>query len=525
MDESPDLEVLESQDLVDVVESASPFAPTQVLAGKYRIDRVTGQGGLCVVVAARHLQLDQLVAIKYLQSEPRKNPSVVARFLREARLATKIRSEHAVHIHDIEILPDGTPYIVMDHLAGMDLRKMLEGGALLVKRAVDYILQACDAVAEAHAAGVMHGDLKPENVFLSHKAGGAVIKVLDFGMSTSDAKKCDSARARELACEDRLATPAYLAPEQLAVHSSVDERADVWALGVLLYELVTGTLPFGDAPGEDVCRRIQDRPPAPLSDALPNASEGLEEVLLRCMQKSRDERYQNVAELAVALAPLAPASARPRIEHIARVIGDAGGHVPPLPPAAQMRASLPSTPLASTPPPPFVSAAPPGSPPLSNEGDASWAMPRAGLRPPRGKKVMVVAVLAASVGVVALLRLVASKPSPAEAAPAVTQAAVREKPASEPPPASAAAPPEAPTPLPTPPPPPALPPTPTAAEEAPVALEVRAPPPAPAPAPAPAPRRRTNKVAAPPAASPMGPPAPAPKPASTDPDAVLNPFN
>jgi eukaryotic-like serine/threonine-protein kinase len=490
------LEILVDED----AEPDSPFAPGKVLASNYRIDRVTGRGRLCTVVAARHLQLDQLVAIKYVHVDPRKNPSVVARFLREARLATKIRSEHSVHIHDVQVLPDGRAYMVMDHLEGMDLRKMLEGGPLLVKRAIDYLLQACDAIAEAHVAGVVHCDLKPENVFLSHKAGGAVIKVLDFGIATSDAKKGDSARARELASEDRLATPAYMAPEQLTPHSGIDERADIWALGVLLYELVSGTLPFGNSPSEAVCTAITTRPPIPLGVALPNAPEGLEAIIHLCLAKERDKRYQNVAELAVALSPLAPSAVRPRIERIARMIRDAGGNVPSMPPPP---------PIAFPSPPVIV---PSEQPHAIDDGVASSELPHAS-RPRRGlMKAIPLVLLAASLGVVLLVRgSVASKPSPAPAAPvaiagspATTEAPLVAAPSQRPQP-----------------PPQETPPTPSVVqgEEPPAALSI------PAVAPPPTrPRKRSDAKAAPAAASPASA-KPAPTPAPNDPDAVLNPFN
>jgi eukaryotic-like serine/threonine-protein kinase len=252
----------------------------------------------------------------------------------------------------------------------------------------------------------VHCDLKPENIFLSHKAGGAVIKVLDFGIATSDAKKGDSARARELASEDRLASPAYMAPEQLTPHSAIDERADIWALGVLLYELVTGTLPFGASPSEAVCTAITTRPPIPLGVTLPNAPDGLEAIIRLCLAKERDKRYQNVAELAVALVPLAPSAVRPRIERIGRMIRDAGGNVPSMPPPP---------PVASLSPPVTV----PSEQPLAiDNGDAASGLPPA-LRPRRGLlKVIPLALLAAGLGVVLLVRgSVASKPSAPRPAP------------------------------------------------------------------------------------------------------------
>src|SRR5262245_30625239 len=222
---------------------ATPVQAGEIIARKYRIERVLGAGGMGVVVVARHIHLDGLVAIKLLRAEVGKDEKVVERFMREARMAAKIKSEHVARVSDVDILDSGEPYIVMEYLRGRDLASFAAAsGPLDVEEAVDYVLQACDAIAEAHARGIVHRDLKPANLFLSQRPNGSLcVKVLDFGIS----KLSEQARVQQdvTSTSTVLGSPMYMSPEQMRSSREVDGRTDIWSLGVTLYQLVTGELP------------------------------------------------------------------------------------------------------------------------------------------------------------------------------------------------------------------------------------------------------------------------------------------
>jgi len=319
------------------------FHPGARIADKYVVERLIGEGGLGVVVAAKHVHLDQRVAIKYLRPKALATRAVAERFLREARLAAKIRSEHIVHVYDVGTLPDGAPYMVMEYLAGTDLGRMLNAsGPLPVDRAVDYVLQACEALAEAHVAGIVHRDIKPDNLFISTTAGGtSVLKVLDFGISKMSAKRTTSGGVRELTeAGDKFGTPVYMSPEQLLASGGVDARADVWAIGVVLYELLTGALPFDGESLPELCTAILHRPPTPLLQVRPYLPMELQRVVEQCLAKDVEGRFQNVAELAQELRPFADPVGSERIAQIVRVILGAGDKVrPSIPPPRMSSAS------------------------------------------------------------------------------------------------------------------------------------------------------------------------------------------
>jgi serine/threonine-protein kinase len=299
------------------------FQPGQVLGGKYRVEKVLGTGGMGFVVACQHIQLNQRVALKFLHPTMMENQEVVGRFLREAQAAVQIRSEHVVRVSDVATLDDGVPYMVMEYLEGTDLKETLErNGALPVATAVDYVLQACEALAEAHQLGIVHRDLKPNNLFLTKRPDGRpCVKVLDFGISKLS--NTTPGVSNLTATSATLGTPYYMAPEQLTSTRSVDIRADIWALGIVLYELIAGATPFtGDTLAELFIRIVQVAP-QPLPTVNPAVPTGLWEVISRCLQKNRDERYLNVAEVAFALAPYGSASAQQSLETISRIIPDA----------------------------------------------------------------------------------------------------------------------------------------------------------------------------------------------------------
>src|SRR5579863_6621840 len=224
--------------------SSPEIAPVQegeILDGKYRVDRVLGVGGMGIVVAATHVALNQRVAIKFLLPAAVGNPQIIERFAREARAAVQIQSEHVARVTDVGTLPTGSPYMVMEFLEGSDLAAAIErGGAMPVAQAVGFVLQACEAIAEAHALGIVHRDLKPANLFLARRAGrDPMVKVLDFGIS-----KTKDAAAGLTQTSSVMGSPYYMAPEQMMSSKDVDVRSDIWALGIILYELLSGKAPF-----------------------------------------------------------------------------------------------------------------------------------------------------------------------------------------------------------------------------------------------------------------------------------------
>ncbi len=284
-----------------------PVSVGDVLAGKYRVERILGQGGMGVVVAAWHIELEQRVAVKFLLPQFAQDNSASERFRREARAAVKIRSEHVARVIDVGTLDDGEPYMVMEYLEGKDLQSELEHtGCFEIGEAVEYVLQACLAMAEAHAKGMVHRDLKPANLFRTTRADGArVIKVLDFGISKSIHGSSD-AQLSLTRTAAMIGSPLYMSPEQLESARDVDERADVWSLGVILFELLTGSLPFGGDTLPQLVRAVLVGNPPKAHELRPEIPEGLSDVVSRCILKNKDQRFSNVGELARELAAFLP---------------------------------------------------------------------------------------------------------------------------------------------------------------------------------------------------------------------------
>jgi serine/threonine-protein kinase len=309
--------------------STGPVRPGEVVADKYVVERTLGVGGMGVVVLARDQVLDRQVAIKFLLPKLAGSETAVHRFVREARAATRVTSEHVVRLLEIDKLPSGTPFFVMEHLEGSDLRALLrEHGPLSPSTAVDYVLQALQALAEGHTKGIVHRDIKPGNLFLTTRADGTpLIKVLDFGIAKT--VESDAAESTALTSSDdvRLGSPAYMPPEQLQNPRDVDTRSDIWSLGATLYELLCGKPPF-EAPGYlELASRILSSPPVPIAEQdMPSTlPRGLEQVLKRCLEKDRSARFANAAELAAALAPFGSEDARVSLTRVTGLLSAAQG--------------------------------------------------------------------------------------------------------------------------------------------------------------------------------------------------------
>jgi serine/threonine protein kinase len=306
---------------MDTPRVATSVHPGALLGGKYRVVRPLGEGAMGKVVLALHEELEQQVAIKLLLGPSALDAERVERFLREAKAAAKLQSEHVVRVTDVGRFEGVGPYIVMEFLSGQDLDQVLsERGPLPTTEAVDYILEALDALAEAHAHGIVHRDLKPSNLFRAERPDGSrMIKVLDFGISKQ--MKRNTPREQKLTgAQIALGTPAFMAPEQLKDASDVDARADIWSLGIVLYELLTAQLPFeGNTVGELVANVLSEDPTS-IAARRGSADPALEEVIRRCLQRDRGARYGNVAELAEALAPLGSGARSAELRRISALV-------------------------------------------------------------------------------------------------------------------------------------------------------------------------------------------------------------
>jgi serine/threonine-protein kinase len=292
----------------------SPVRPGDVLAGRYRVDRVIGVGGMGVVVAATHLELLEPRAIKLMLPRALASAEAVERFLREARASSRLKGERVARVHDVGRLGDGAPFIVMEYLEGQDLGAIVkQRGALPVVDAVGYVMQACEALAEAHANGIVHRDVKPANLFVALGADGSpIVKVLDFGVS----KLGDTVDGELTKTDVLLGSPFYMSPEQMDSSRSVDPRADVWSLGVILYQLVTGRLPFRGQAITEVVREVLLTTPKPPSALAPGLPPALDAAVMRCLERDLDRRFGSVVELAEALAPLVPGDGPVLLERV-----------------------------------------------------------------------------------------------------------------------------------------------------------------------------------------------------------------
>jgi serine/threonine-protein kinase len=406
-----------------------------------------------VVLAATHEQLEQVVAIKVMQDSLVTSREAVGRFLREARMVAKLKSEHVARVSDVGILDTGAPYIVMELLEGKDLGALLHiRGPLPVRETVGYLLQTCEALAEAHAIGIIHRDLKPENLFLTTDVDRTpLLKVLDFGLAKaltrtpSNDPPVPESLTRSVSV---MGTPAYMSPEQLRATRDVDLRADVWALGVVAYELLAARLPFDSTALPDLCAMIVRDPPRPL--AREDVPPGLEAAIMKCLEKEPTKRYSRIASFAAAIEQFADPESTSMVDRILRV---QGASEPPPRSSQRAVAVLPSSDLRSIAPAAASRAAEtvdfekaelrvrtPTNPTVAEMPPIPAA--EAAPAPMRGRNFLIAGTALCLVGVVALGIAIAIRPSSAPATnglvPSAPAPQASEATAAPPPPPSSA---------------------------------------------------------------------------------------
>lgn len=304
--------------------AVSRYREGDIFADKYRIERVLGVGGMGVVLAATHIDLGERRAIKLMHATGSDDSEYVMRFLREARALARLRGEHIARVHDVGRLGDGVPYMVIEYLEGTDLACVLEARSRLsVQESVLFILQVCEALAEAHVAGIVHRDLKPQNLFLTRAPDGSPhVKVIDFGIAKTTAT--DATQQKGPGSETKtgawMGSPLYMSPEQIHSARDVDARCDIWALGAILYEFLTGKCVWPGTELMEIFYQVTMTAPMPASSIVPNLPPGLEAVLSRCLEKDRNRRYANMAELAEALEPFASEEAKPFARKAMRIV-------------------------------------------------------------------------------------------------------------------------------------------------------------------------------------------------------------
>lgn len=372
-------ERMASRAVAEAVRAPPPVAVGELIRGRYRVEQVMAEGGNGVVVRGADLELDRKVAIKTLTTSAGRDANQRARFNLEARHAVRLKSEHVARVYDVGELDDGTQYIVLELLEGEDLASRLaRAGRLEVTDAVDVVLQACEALAEAHHLGIVHRDIKLANLFLARRADASpILKVIDFGL----AKQWTRTGSSPTGLTQGMAggTPRSMAPEQVTAAEDQDHRIDVWALGTVLYELLAGEAPFDGPTLQAVFAKVLLGEPRPLASVRPELPPELIAIVGRCLIKDPQQRMTSVVDLALALLPFASAEGRAIGERAIRVGGpsrpgaasDGLATPPPLTPAQRMAAPartsqrLPATILTGRGPPP--------------ERRGRWVWPVAGL--------------------------------------------------------------------------------------------------------------------------------------------------
>jgi serine/threonine-protein kinase len=322
-------------------------APGTVIGGRYLVERVLGEGAMGVVVAVRHVMLDELFALKFIRPDLRGNADVKARFAREAKAASLVKNEHVAAVVDVGIAETVGPYLVMEYLEGEDLERLLgRRGALGPRHAVDLALQGCEGLAAAHAAGVLHRDVKPANLFLVRRGNLPILKALDFGISkvalTGTMFGDELAAMRTTLA---MGTPCYMSPEQLRGAAEIDARTDIWSLGSVLYELLSNRVAFAGPSVPAVCALVIESDPPPLLEVACYADGGLARVVFRCLEKQRSRRFADIAELARALVPYGTSNGAVHAQRAAMILGKrpsrpSASSLPPPRPRAPRRPSV-----------------------------------------------------------------------------------------------------------------------------------------------------------------------------------------
>jgi serine/threonine protein kinase len=336
--------------LLPSAESQKPFKVGEVIGDKYVFERVIAEGGMAVVIAAMHQELGEIVAIKVLKPAMLVDRELVTRFAREAKTTVRVRSEYSVKVLDVGVDKIRGPFMVMEFLKGEDLRTVVDrDGKVAEKRVAEVAIQVCEALAAAHVLGIIHRDVKPENIFLTSDGHIDSVRVLDFGISkaalTGSVMNTDISLVKT---QMLMGSPVYMSPEQMRSSSHVDGRADIWALGISMYEMLCGQPPFQSESVTNLCAMVLEKQPPPLMSVNPALDPRLCDIVMRCLRKDPGERFQNVGELAFSLLDHAPPRARMSVERIASKYAEIGVRVSAIARESVRPPSMSSPPPAAT---------------------------------------------------------------------------------------------------------------------------------------------------------------------------------